>query len=310
MKAAQIHQFGGDSAVRVNEIAEPSLEPGTIIAEIHAAGVNPFDWKLRAGKTGVELAFPATMGGDFSGIVKAAASSVSAFRTGDAIYGQTHVLTGGTGSFAEIARAKIGTVALKPKNITHEEAAALPLVGSSAWQALVDHIQLKSGQKIFIHGGAGGIGAIAIQIAKHLGAYVATSATGPDIAYVRELGADAVIDYKSEKFEEKLPHDFDAVYDTVGGETYVRSFDLLKPNGIIVSMLEKPNEELMQAHAVTAIGQFTHITTERLDHIRELVERGKLNVHIDATFPLTEADAALAHLAAGRVRGKIVLTVK
>jgi alcohol dehydrogenase len=186
------------------------------------------------------LKFPATLGGDFSGVVVEVSSSVSGFKKGDEVYGQAGTLRGGSGSFAEFVLADIKVTARKPKNIDHVEAAALPLTGVSAWQALVDHIGLSRGKKILIHGGAGGIGTMAIQLAKYLGAYVATTASAKDMEYVQELGADEVIDYKNQSFQDMLKN-FDAVFDTVGGDTYEKSFKVLRKGGIIVSMLEQPN---------------------------------------------------------------------
>jgi alcohol dehydrogenase len=177
---------------------------------------------------------------------------------------------GGSGAFAEMALAKIDTVAHKPRTLNHEEAAGLPLVGVSAWQALVETMELTKGQKILIHGGAGGIGSIAIQLAKYLGAYVATTVITNDIQFVKEeLGADEVIDYKTQTFEDVLPHNYDAVFDTVGGETYTRSFKVLKRGGggIIVSMLEQPVQELMDQFDVKAVYQFTQVNRERLTRL-------------------------------------------
>ncbi len=312
MKAARIHRYGADAVQIDADVPTPQVQPNTVLVRVHAAGVNPFDWKLRAGymAQAIPLTFPTTLGGDFSGVITAVGTGVTGFSVGDEVYGQAHILTGGTGSFAEIARASTATIARKPKNLTHGEAASLPLVGASAWQALVDHMHLLPKQKILIHGGAGGIGTIALRIAKYIGAYVATTATGSDIAYVKELGADEIVDYKAKKFEDVLPHDLDAVFDTVAGETYTRSFPMLKNGGVIVSMLEKPNQELMEKYGVHAIAQSTEITAERLQKIAELANQGILKIHIDRTFPLEEAREALSYLESGRVHGKVVIEVR
>src|SRR3972149_2414019 len=175
MKAAQINKYGGSEVVEINKTApKPAASRGKLLVEVYAAGVNPIDWKIREGY--IPLKFPATLGGDFSGVVADVGEGVSGFKKGDEVYGYASILGGGSGSFAEFVSADAKVMALKPKNITHVEAGALPLTGVSAWQALVDHISLSRGKKILIHGGAGGIGTIAIQLARHLGAYVATTA--------------------------------------------------------------------------------------------------------------------------------------
>jgi NADPH:quinone reductase-like Zn-dependent oxidoreductase len=226
------------------------------------------------------------------------------------VYGQAAVIRGGSGAFAEIALANADTIAHKPKILSHEKAAGLPLVGVSAWQALVETIGLSKGQKILIHGGAGGIGSIAIQLAKHLGAYVATTVSTNDKQFVKEeLGADEVIDYKTQTFEDLLPHEYDAVFDTVGGETYTRSFKILKRGGIIVSMLEQPNQELMDRFGVKAISQFTQVNRERLTKLARLVDQNNIRVNIDRTFPLDEAGKALDYQRDVHPRGKVVLQV-
>ena len=216
MKRAEIRKYGGMEVVEINENApEPLVSKGKLLVEVHAAGVNPIDWKVREGymRQVATLQFPATLGGDFSGVVGEVGEGVSYFKKGDEIYGFASILRGGSGAFAEFAAVDEKATAPKPKNMSHVEAAALPL----------DHIGLSKGKRVLIHGGAGGIGAIAIQLAKHLGAYVATTTSGKDMPYVKELGADEAIDYKIQPFEDLLQN-YDAVFDTVGGETYRKSF--------------------------------------------------------------------------------------
>ena len=203
MKAAQINKYGGSEVVEINKNApKPAAPRGKLLVEVYAAGVNPIDWKIREGY--IPLKFPATLGGDFSGVVADVGEGVPGFKKGFEVYGYASILGGGSGSFAEFVSADAKVMALKPKNITHVEAGALPLTGVSAWQALVDHMGLSRGKKILIHGGAGGIGSIAIQLAKHLGAYVATTVSAKGMQYVQELGADEAIDYKNQKFEDML----------------------------------------------------------------------------------------------------------
>ncbi len=312
MKAAQIKKYGSSEVVEINNNApKPAVSEGHLLIEVYAAGINPVDWKIREGYMAqmLPLKFPATLGGDFSGVVVEVGGGVSGFKKGDEVYGQASALRGGSGSFAEFVLADIKVTARKPKNIGHVEAAALPLTGVSAWQALVDHIGLSRGKKILIHGGAGGIGTMAIQLAKYLGAYVATTAGEKDLQYVRELGADEAIDYKNQSFQDML-NNFDAVFDTVGGDTYEKSFKVLRKGGIIVSMLEQPNQELMKRYGVNAIGQFTQVNSERLSRVAELAEKGVIKMHVDKIFPLDKAREALDFLQTGHPRGKVVLKIK
>jgi NADPH:quinone reductase-like Zn-dependent oxidoreductase len=225
------------------------------------------------------------------------------------MYGQASVLRGGSGAFAELALVDKDSIAHKPKILNHIEAAALPLVGVSAWQALIENIGLSNDKKILIHGGAGGIGSIAIQLSKYLGAYVATTVSTNDKQFVQGLGADQVIDYTTENFEDIL-HDYDAVFDTVGGETYKRSFKVLKKgSGIIVSMLEQPNSELMNEHRVKAVFLFTQVNRQRLTKLAEWVDQKNIKVNVDKTFSLDEAAKALDYQKDVHPRGKVVLTV-
>ena len=201
------------------------------------------------------------------------------------------------------------SIAHKPKTLNHLEAAVLPLVGVSTWQALVEFIGLSKDQRILIHGGAGGIGSIAIQLAKHLGAYIATTVSTNDKQFVQELGADQIIDYKKEDFEDVI-HDYDAVLDTVGSETYKRSFEVLKKgNGIIVSMLEQPNEELMSQHGIKAVFLFSQVNKQRLTNLAQWIDQNNIKVNIDRTFPLVEARKALDYQKDVHPRGKVVLTI-
>ncbi len=314
MKSAQIKTYGDSEVVEINQSTPLSNNPseGKVLVKIKAAGVNPSDWKLREGffKQMVPLQFPATLGMDFSGIIeKVGASTSSDLRQGDEVYGQAGVLAGGSGAFAEMALAKVDKIAHKPKTLTHEQAAGLPLVGVSAWQALVETMGLSKSQKILIHGGAGGIGSISIQLAKHLGAYVATTVSTNDIQFVKEeLGADEAIDYKTQTFEDVLSHDFDAVFDTVGGETYTRSFKVLKRgSGNIVSMLEQPVQELMDQFGVKAVFLFTQANRERLTRLAQWVDENNIRVNVERTFPLAEARTALDYQRDVHPRGKIIL---
>jgi NADPH:quinone reductase-like Zn-dependent oxidoreductase len=320
MKGAQISKYGGSDVVEVNQNARsPKPLPDKILVDIKAAGVNPVDWKIREGhmKQITNLQFPYTLGMDFSGVIKQIGDSEgekkeepsSGFKQGDEVYGQAAVSSGGSGSFAEIAVTKVDIIAPKPKSLSHIEAAALPLVGVSAWQALVENMNLSNGQKILIHGGAGGIGSTSILLAKNLGAHVATTVNSDDKQFVATLGADEIIDYKIQAFED-LIHDYDMVFDTVGGETYSRSFEVLKKGGgIIVSMLEQPNKNLMEQFGVTAKFLLTQVNRERLTKMAQWVDQNNIGVHVDRTFSLDEAAKALDYVKDIHPRGKVVLTM-
>jgi NADPH:quinone reductase-like Zn-dependent oxidoreductase len=232
MKSAQINKYGSSEAIEINQSTfEPTVSSGKVLVIIKAAGVNPADWKIREGglQQIISLQFPSTLGMDFSGVIKQVGEGISHsdFNQGDEVYGQAGVISGGSGAFAEMALANTESIAHKPKRLSHAEAAGLPLVGVSAWKALVENIGLSKDQKILIHGGAGGIGSIAIQLAMYLGADVATTVSTNDKQFVQELRTGQAIDYKTQNFEDIL-HDYDAVFDTVGGETYRRSFKVLK----------------------------------------------------------------------------------
>lgn len=322
MKAVQIKAYGGNAVLEINEnTPKPTPKQGQVLAEVYAASINPVDWKIRAGymKDMAPLNFPATLGGDFAGKVIEVGKEVSKFKTGDEIFGSAIVLNGGSGSFAQFLAANVANTAYKPKTVNFERAAALPLVGSSAVQALEEHIKLQSGssyakatagkQKILIHGGAGGIGHIAIQLAKAMDAYVATTVSGSDIDFVKKLGADEVIDYKTQKFEELLS-DFEAVFDTVGGEVTDKSFHVLKRGGVLVSMLGLPNQELAQKYGVTAIGQGTKTDNSHLTRLAVLVDSGKINIKVDKVFSLEEVQEAFKYQEEIGPRGKVVLKIK
>ena len=311
MKSAQINKYGSSEVVEINQnTPEPTLSSGKVLVTIKAAGVNPAEWKIREGglQQMISLQFPFTLGMDFSGVIKQVGEGVSSseFKQGDEVYGQAGVVNGGSGAFAEIALAKTEGISNKPKRLNHAEAAALPLVGVSAWRALMENIGLSKGQRILIHGGAGGIGSIAIQLAKNLEAYVTTTVSANDKEFVQGLGADQVIDYKNQNFEDLL-HDYDAVFDTVGGETYKRSFKVLKKEGIIVSMLEQPNSELMNQYDIKAIFQFTQADRERLTKLAQWVDQNNIRVNVDRTFSLDEAADALDYQKDVHPRGKVVL---
>lgn len=311
MKAAQIEEYGDASVVRINEITVPTVEPGKVLVEVHASSINPFDTTVREGymKENIPLDLPVTLGGDIAGVVTEVGENVTGVAPGDKVYGQANVVAGNSGAFAEFALTSAGQLAKMPNNLDFQQAASLPLVGVSAWQALTQHIQLQAGQKVFIHGGAGGIGSIAIQIAKHLGAFVAVSATGDGIGFVKQLGADQVIDHQADDFT-KVLSDFDAVFDTTPGQEFTKSLVILKPGGIAVSMLSEADAAAAEKHGVTAITQSTKVTTEALDALRNLIEGGIVTSQVDKVLPLEQIQEAFRARESGNVRGKVVVSIR
>lgn len=307
MKAAQITQYGDASAVNVVEVDKPIAQEGQVVVEVHASSLNPFDSAVRAGymQEMVALQLPVTLGGDIAGKVVEVGEGVDSIVVGDTVYGQANVVAGNSGAFAEYAATAAAQVAKVPSNVSIQKAGSLPLVGVSALQALTEHIGLKSGQKILITGGAGGIGQIAIQIAKHLGAYVATTATGEGVETVKALGADEVFDYKTQDYTESLSN-YDAAFDTVGGEELQRIVTALKDGGIAVSMAGQPEEK----EGVSSIAQMTQVTTDKLDKLRELVEAGTVKPSVGKVFSLDEIQDAFTARESGTVSGKVVLKIK
>lgn len=310
MKAAQISQYGDSSVVQITTIDIPAPGEGQVLVEVHASSLNPFDTTIRSGymKDMIPLQFPVTLGGDIAGVVAKVGEGVTNFAVGDAVYGQANVVAGNSGAFAEFAVTSAGQIAVAPHGLEFTDAASLPLVGVSALQALQEHINLQPGQKIFIHGGAGGIGTIAIQVAKHIGAHVATTATGEGIELVKSLGADDVIDYKMHNYADVLK-EYDAVFDTVGDD-FDATFAILKPGGVAVSMIASANEAVAKELGITAMTQSTHVTTAVLDTLRQLVEAGVIVAQVDQIFSLDAIKEAFDARETGTVRGKIAIEIK
>ena len=310
MKTVHFKEYGGSKVLEIEDVTLAEPEPNQILVEVHASALNPFDAKLLAGvyKDNMPLDLPATPGGDFAGKVVKAGSDVKKLRSGEDVYGSAMVFGGGTGAFAEMALVKASHAAPMPKSVDYEEAAASVLVGVSAIQALEEHMELETGQKILIHGGAGGIGHMAVQLAKSMGAYVAATASRDDAEYLNQLGADQVIDYKTEAFED-IAEDFDAVYDTVGGKVTEKSLTVLKKGGILVSMAGKPDEEKAAKQGLRTVGQFTRVNRKRMDRLAELINDKKIKVRIDRVFPLDKIKEALDYQTEGHPRSKVVLKI-
>lgn len=311
MQAVRVHEYGGPEGLSLDGITLPHPGPDEVLVRIHAAGVNPLDWKIRAGylQQAMPLPLPFTLGADFSGVVEAIGDGGLGFTPGDEVFGQSAAFSGGSGAFAEFATAPVTCIERKPPALSHTEAAALPVAGVSAWQAITEHLHITRGQHVLIHGGAGGVGAFAIQIAKLLGARVTATASARNISYVCSLGADEVIDYREYPFDQNV-HDADAVLDTVGGETYERSFRALRRGGRIVSLLEPPRKELTDGYGVEASILYGQVTSERLAALAHLAGHRALRVPLGQTYPLGQASDALLHVERDSTRGKTVLMVE
>lgn len=309
MKAAQINNYGNAEVVTLREIDKPTVEPGKVLVEVYAASLNPFDTAVREGKTGIKLTLPVTIGGDIAGVVVDVGEGVETVSVGDEVYGQANVVAGNSGAFAEFSLTNAEQLALKPNNFSFNEAGAIPLVGVSALQAITEEINIKSGQKLLIQGGAGGIGAVALQIAKSVGAFVAVTVDTSDVQYVKNLGADVVIDYKTQQFKDVV-EDYDAVFDTVGGDVFADSYEVLKSGGVAVSMIAPVDESKAATCGIVAKTQSTKVNTERLSRLRELVEAGKVTIRIDSVLPLEKVEEAFKKRESGAAKGKVVLEIK
>ncbi|TWF47607.1 NADP-dependent oxidoreductase [Neorhizobium alkalisoli] len=307
MRAVRIHEFGSENVLRLERVERP--EPGghEVLIKVMAASVNPVDWKTRKGEYAMvgEDDLPLTLGRDLAGEVAAVGNRVSEFKVGDRIFAMLDAKHGGYEEFASIPVSQLVGM---PAGLSFDEAAAVPLAGMTAWQGLFQNGNLKAGQRVLIHGGGGGVGHFAIQFAKAKGAWVATTVSPADASLAKELGADQVIDYHSERFEEVIDP-VDLVLDLIGGETQDRSFAILKEGGVIVSTLGEPDKAAAERSKVRAVGFMVNPNARQLAEIGELIDQGKVNVVLHKVFPLEDAAAAQRALEQEHVQGKIVLRV-
>ncbi|MCL6627168.1 NADP-dependent oxidoreductase [Alicyclobacillus shizuokensis] len=309
MRAVYIEAYGGRDQLKYGELPRPAIGADDVLIEVHAAGVNPVDWKIREGylKQRLNYTFPLILGWDAAGVVVETGWNVTQFRVGDKVF--TRPAIERNGSYAEYLAAPERLVAPIPKNISFEEAASIPLAGLTAWQALVDTAQVRAGDKVLVHAGAGGVGVYAIQIAKAYGAYVATTVSERNLDLVRSLGADVVIDYVQEDFVERV-RDYDIVLDTMGGDVQRRSYDVLKPGGILVSIINPPDPDTAAKHRVRAEYFFLEPDGKKLAKLGELVEQGRVRPVVGHVFPLEQAAKAHELSESHHARGKIVLQVR
>ena len=304
MKAGRIHRFGPPDVIAIEEIPCPRPEQGEVVVRVAAAGVGPWDALIREGESVVQLSLPITLGSDLAGVVDSVGAGVVEFKPGDEVFGVTNKQF--CGAYAEYAAVSAQMVAARPRSLSFVEAGSVPVVAVTAYQMLFDYAQMKAGQAVLIHGAAGNVGTYAVQLAKQAELRVFATAGPADVDYVRGLGAEAVVNYKTTKFEDAVPL-VDAVLDTVGGETQHRSFRVLKPGGILVSVISPPQ----QPAGFRAAFFMVDVTAARLGTLARLFDGRKLTAEVGTVLPLEEARRAHEMLAgAPHKRGKIVLTTQ
>jgi len=306
-KLIRFHRFGGKEVLRTEELDVSQPDAGQVLVSVRAASVNPVDFKIRSGKYPAvrDDRLPYTLGRDVSGIVEKCGAQAKRFRVGDEVFGMVGIHGGG---YSEKAVVDERAIAAKPAALDHVHATAIPLAGLTAWQGLFRHGRLKQGQSVLIHGGSGGVGHFAIQFAKAVGARVLTTVSTGNVNFARELGADVVIDYKKQRFEEHAS-DLDMVFDLIDGETRERSWSLLKKGGVLVSTLTEPSQERADQSGVRALRYTVEADGDDLARIVDLVAAGKVKPHVQETFPLSAAAEALASVEQGHSVGKVVLKV-
>jgi NADPH:quinone reductase-like Zn-dependent oxidoreductase len=333
VKAFLIDRYKKGGILRLGENKEPELGENDVLVEIHAAGVNLLDAKIRDGEFKLILPYrlPLILGNDVAGVVVSVGSRVRRFTPGDEVYARPH--QDRIGTFAQFIAISEADVAMKPKNLTMEEAASVPLVALTAWQVLVERAKLKKGQKVLVHAGSGGVGTIAIQLAKHIGAHVATTTSTANVELVRRLGADVVIDYKKDDFE-KILEGYDVVLNSLGKDALEKSLRVLKPGGKLISISGPPDPDfarengsgflLQQVMRLLSFGirrkakrhgvsySFLFMTANggQLGEITSLIEAGAIRPVMDRVFPFEKTNEALAYVETGRAKGKVVVAIK
>ena len=333
MKAFVVDHYGSNDAVRAAEIPVPAVGDDDVLVRIDAAGVNPVDIKTRDGKMKVVLPHrpPFMFGNEVAGVATQVGARVRRFKPGDEVYAR--LPKDRIGAFAEYAAIQEDAVAHKPKTLTMEEAASIPLVGLTSWQALVERANVTPGQKVLIHAGSGGVGTFAIQLAKHLGATVATTASAANFDLVRGLGADVVVDYRTEDFE-TIARDYDVVFETLGGKTLEKSIRVLRPGGTLVEIVGPPDPAFAKeigANPIIALAMrllsfrvrslarrarvrysflFMRPSGEQLREIGSLIDSGIIRPVVDRIFPFESTKDALAYVESGRAKGKVVIKVR
>ena len=308
MKAVVIHEYGGPEVLKYEDVPQPEPKQDQLRIHVIAAGVNPVDGMIRSGMFDKEgrRAFPVILGGDISGVVEKVGSNITKFKSGDPVF--AYVSLDNSGGYAQYAVVTEREAAPKPKSLTYVESAAVPIVALTAWQALIDTAKLKAGQTVLIHGGSGGVGSFAIQIAKAHGAKVIATASTANQELLKQLGADVAIDYTKQNFE-NVAKDVDVVLDSIGKDTLARSYGVVKKGGIIVSLVARPDPAELEKHGIRGEALSVDPNSDELSEIGKLIDEKKINVIVSQTFPLSEARKAQEQVATGHTRGKIVLKV-
>lgn len=308
MKAVRIHQYGERDVLKFEDAPMPGINANDVLVRTVAASVNPVDWKIRAGylKDMIPYEMPLTLGWDVSGVITAVGENVTTFAVGDSVYSRPDITRNGT--YAEYVAIRASEVAHKPDSITHNEAASLPLAGITAWEVLITTAQISEGQKVLIHAGSGGVGSLAIQLAKSRGAYVIATTSAKNRDLVASLGADEVIDYKAQDFTDVVA-EVDVVFDTLGGDVQTASWSVLKKGGMLVSIVSPPSEETANEFGVKSAFVFIQPNAEILRQYAELVDHGKIRPIVGAEFALADIEKAHELSESGRAVGKIVLSV-
>lgn len=305
IQAIRIHNYGESDVLTLEAIAQPEPQPNEVLIRVQAAGVNPLDWKIRAGymKEIFPMPLPFTPGMDVAGIVEAIGADVKALQVGQEVYGELRM-----GAYAQFATAPQEAIAPKPKTLDFVEAASVPMVAMTAYQGLFDHADLKPGQTVLIHAASGGVGMFAVQFAKWKGAHVIGTASAANAEFVRSLGADQVIDYNTTPFEQVVEN-VDVVLDTLGGDTQARSYSVVKPGGIMVSTSAPPDAQKAEERGIRAEMMNMKPSASLLEEIASLLDSGQVKTLVAQTFSLSEARQAQELSQGGHVRGKIVLQI-
>jgi NADPH:quinone reductase-like Zn-dependent oxidoreductase len=308
MKAARIHAYGDASQIVIEDAPMPTLADDDVLIRVVATSVNPVDWKIRKGylKSMIPYQMPLIMGWDVSGVVEKTGPAVTRFKPGDAVYSRPDIAR--NGAYAEYVAVRESEIAFKPATISHVEVASLPLVSITAWESLFTTAHLTAGQKVLIHAGAGGVGSIAIQLAKAKGAHVTATASAAKSALVTSLGADEVIDYRAQDFSQ-VARDMDVVFDTVGGEVQEKSWSVLRPGGFLVSITDRPSEDRAKAEGKRAGFVFIGPNAPILTDLAGMVDAGQVRTLIGAEYGLNDTAKAQEASETGRATGKIVIYV-
>lgn len=306
MKAVRIHEFGGREALQLESVPKPTPSLGEALVKVHAAGVNPIDWKTREG-VGLDVELPYTLGWDLSGTVEAVGDSVSSVSVGDDVI----AMVPEWGTYAEYVAVPVATLIPKPSSLSHIDAAGAPLVGLTAWQALFDEAELRPGQRVLVHAAAGGVGHLAVQLANWNGAYTIGTASDANRGYLDQLGLDEFVNYRDEAFESVVDQ-VDVVVDAVGNDVTVRSSETLNSGGHITKLTAPVSDEESR-RVMAADGSLSYLLvqrrTEQLRTLALLLETGDLKIRVDSVFPLEEVDAAHERSESGHAKGKVILDV-